>query len=100
MFDRGDGDFHDERIAAGAAVAFENLVRLLRYLDDVAVIDAADAHSDECRDGQSYLGGVDLGPIARDYLGKLKFLNPHYHGGCRQTYAAAELGKADTSIQL
>jgi hypothetical protein len=44
VLDRGDSDLHYERIAAGAAVAFEDLGRLLSDLYDVAVIDSADAH--------------------------------------------------------
>ncbi|WP_225931879.1 hypothetical protein [Leptolyngbya sp. 7M] len=40
-------------------MAFEHLIRFLRYLDDVAVIDARDAHTDERGDRQSDLCRVE-----------------------------------------
>src|SRR5260221_4935975 len=98
MFDRGNGDLHDERIATGAAVTFEHLVRLLRYLDYVTVIDTADAHADECRYGQTHSGSIDLGAIPGNDSGILKLLHSRNNSRCRQPNTAAKLGKANAGI--
>ena len=75
MLDRADGDFHYERIAAGAAVAFENLVRALRDLDNVAVIHTGDAHPHKRRDRQPDLCRVDLRAISGDDVSVFEFPN-------------------------
>src|SRR5262249_18816144 len=96
MFDRACRDLHDKTVAACAAVAFENLGRLLRHLDDVAVIHAHDTHPDKCRYGQINLGSIDLRTITRNNARILKFADSLDDGGGGQPNAATELGVART----
>src|SRR5436189_5848954 len=100
MLDRRDRHLHNERIAAGATMTFEHLVRFFGYLDDVAVIDSGNAHPDERRDGQANLGRIDLGAIARDDLGIFELAYSFNYGRRGQTDPAAKLGIARTGIFL
>src|SRR6185503_10657699 len=71
MLNGGNGYFHNKRIAACSSVTFEHLFRLLCHFNDVAVVDARNAHSNECSYRQADLRGVDLDPVTRDYPGVL-----------------------------
>ena len=99
MLNRRDGDFHNERIAAGAAVAFEDLIRLLRDFDNVAVIDAGDAHSDESGNRQADFCSVDVNTVAGDNAGVFESANAFDDGGRRQACPAGELGVAQPGVK-
>ena len=66
----------------------------------MAVIDARDAHPDERGDRQPDLSRVDLGSIARDDPGVLKFANPFDDGGRGQPDPPAEFGVAGAGVCL
>ena len=79
-------------------MAFEDFVRTLRDLDDVAVINAGYAHPYKCHDREPNFCRVDLGTIACDDRRVLEFANALDHGRSREADATAELSVAGTCI--
>lgn len=100
MFHICDRDLHYERIAAGSAMAFEYLGRSLHNLDDVAVIDAGDAHADERHYRQPDFCGVDIGTVAGDDVRIFELSDTLDDGRRGQSDAAAEFGIARSGIFL
>ena len=81
-------------------MAFENFVRPLRNLDNMAVIDAGDAHPYERRDRQADFCGIDLGAVAGDDVCVFELVNALDNGRRRQPDAAAEFRVADAGVFL
>src|SRR5688572_28656557 len=100
MFDRGDRDLHDKRVAAGTAVTLDYLVRLLGDLYNMAVIDARYAHSHKGGDGQADPGRVYLGPVSGNDMRVLELSHALNDGRRSQPYLAAQLGVARPGIFL
>ena len=100
MLDRRDSDFHDERIAAGTAMTFENFIRLFGDLDDVTVIDTADAHPDKRDDREPDFRRIDLGAVSGDDPRVLELSNTLDNRRCRKPDASAKFGVTDPRILL
>ena len=100
VLNRRDGDLHNERVAASAAMTFEHLVRLFRDLDDVTVIDTGDAHPNKGGYRQSDFRGVNLRSIAGDDFRVFKLADPL--DDCRrgESDASTEFGVAHPRILL
>src|SRR5436190_8102535 len=81
-------------------MAFEDLVRFLGDLYDVAVVDPGDTHSHERGDRQADFGGIDLCTIAGDDVSVFELADALDDGGRGQTNASAKLCVARSSILL
>src|SRR5215471_4027627 len=100
MLHRTHVDLHDERVSAGAAMAFHHLSRTLDYGHDLGKDIAYYGHADKRGDRHAEFYRINLSVKAADDARLFHAPYAFHHGRCCEPDTAAELCIGKPSIEL